>query len=343
MAVASKPFVVAYGDEDFLLDRERARARNFAGRDIITLNGDGLQDHEVVEICRQGSFDGSMRCVILDEANKVKGDKALKAYIKEKLETDISTILVAIVRSEKLSDVWAQAAKKGRLDKKGLPAPFHHPKFKTYEEDKIVGWILHEAERVGIHLATERGDDRGKIRDIPVVAKRMLALAGPDLGNLAGEIQKLELIVGRSGTATLEHLRLVLAPSPSTQAWQVADAVVDKDFLRAMNLLSTLYKSEGEKANVPIVGAMMKQIERLMICRFMLDARMTEDEMASALGMNPKRMPYILRPVHKHTMPDLIRHMNRLSELDAGVKGSSRSKRTLVELTVISIAKPLAA
>jgi DNA polymerase III subunit delta len=320
---ASKPFVVAYGEEDFLLDRDRLKARTWAGRQVVTLNGDGLQDYELVEICRQGSFDESMRVVILDEANKVKGDKALKSYIKDKDERDITTILVAVVRSDKLSDVWTQAGKKGLI--------IHRPKMKTYESDnEVVKWLAVEAKRVGIRLA------KG-------VAEKLFEFAGPDLGNLAGEIQKLELIIGRGSEATLDHLRLVLAPSPSAQAWQVAEAVADKDFLRAMNLLSTLYKSEGERANVTVVGAMMKQIERFMICRGMLDAKMSEDEMASALGMNPKRVKYVLAPVHKHTMPELIRHMNRLSELDAGVKGSSRSKRTLVELTVISIAKPIAA
>jgi len=316
---ASKPFVVVFGGEDFLLDRERMKARTWVGRQVVTVDGDGLADHELVELCRTGTFDESLRVVILDEANKVKGDKALKAYIKEKDENDIATILVAIVRSEKLPDVWAQAGKKGRI--------IERPKLKTWDRNnEVVKWIGEEAKRLGIRLAKGVDDT-------------LFALVGHDLGRLAGEIQKLGLLVGRGNEASLDQLRLVLAPSPSAEAWQVAEAVADKDFRRAMNLLSTLYKSEGDDANVPIAYALMKQIEKLMVARFMFDSKMPEEDMASALGMHPFRFKNSLLPmVRKHSMPDLIKHMQKLASLDAGVKGSTRSKRTLVELAVLSIA-----
>jgi len=316
---ASKPFVVVFGAEDYLLDRERMKARSWAGRQVTTVDGDGLHDHELVEICRTGTFDESLRVVILDEANKIKGDKALKAYIKDKDEKDIATILVAIVRSDKLPEVWASAAKKGRI--------VEHPKFKTWDRNnEVVKWIGFEAERSGIRL--------GKGLD-----EALFNMVGHDLGRLAGEIQKLALLVGRGNEATLEKLRLVLSPSPTAEAWQVAEAVADKDFRRAMNLLSTLYKGEGDDANVPIAYALMKQIEKLMTARYMLDSNMAEADMASALGIHPFRFKNTILPmVRKHTMPDLIRHMKKLTALDAGVKGSTRSKRTLVELTVLSIA-----
>jgi DNA polymerase-3 subunit delta len=315
----SKPFVVVFGGEDYLLDRERAKARTWAGRQVVTLEGDGLTDVDLVEVLRTGTFDESLRVVVLDEANKVKGEKALKAYIADKDEKDITTILVAIVRAEKMPDVWAQAAKKGRV--------IERPRMKTWDRNnEVVKWIGEEAKRLGIRLG--KGVD-----------ETMFALVGHDLGRLAGEVQKLEILVGRGNEATIEHLRQVLAPSPSAEAWQVAEAVADKDFRKAMNLLSTLYKCEGEEANVPVAYAMMKQIEKLMVARYMLDAKMSDEDMASALGVHPFRFKNSLLPmVRKHQMPDLIRHMRSLSELDSGVKGSSRSKRTLVELAVLSIA-----
>ncbi len=323
-ASSSKPFVVVYGGEDYLLDRERMRAASWAGRQVVTMDGEGLADHELVEVLRTNSFDETPRVVILDEANQVKGDKAMKAYIKDKDEKDISTILVAIIRSDKLPDIWAQAAKKGNT--------IERPKFKDYDNNnEVVKWIGHEAKHAGIRLA----------KGVPEV---LYEYVGHDLASLAGEIQKLVLLVGRANEATIEHLRLVLSPSPPAAAWQVAEAVADKDFRRAMNLLSTLYKSEGDDANIPIVYALMNQIEKLMNVRHMLDSKMSEEEMASALGMHPKRIKFGLLPkAQKHLMPDLVRHMKRLSLLDAGVKGSSRSKRTLVELAVLSIARPIAA
>jgi DNA polymerase III delta subunit len=40
----------------------------------------------------------------------------------------------------------------------------------------------------------------------------------------------------------------------------------------------------------------------------------------------------------KHTVKVLLGHMNQLCKLDAQVKGAARSKRTLVELAVLSLA-----
>jgi DNA polymerase III subunit delta len=320
VAPATKPFYIFFGGEEFLLDRARTWARSWAGRQVITLDGERLADHELVDVCRAGSFDESMRTVILDEANKVKGDKALKAYIKDKDEKDRTTILVAIVRSDKLPAIWAEAGKKGEV--------VEHAKFKTYDDDNdVVRWIVKEATSKSVGIRLGKG-----------VPEALYSFVGHDLGHLAGEVQKLALLVGRGNEATIEHLRFVLSPSPTAEAWQVAEAVADKDFCRAMNLLSTLYKSEGEDANVPIAYALMKQIEKLMTLRYMLDAKMTEQDIASALGVNPKRVKYMLMPARKHSLPDLIKHMQKLALLDAGVKGSTRSKRTLVELAVLSIA-----
>lgn len=295
------------------------KARSWAGRQVVTLSGEGLADYELVEVCREGTFDESLRVVILDEANKVKGDKALKAYIADKDEHDIQCILVAIVRSDKLPEVWAQAGKKGRV--------IERPKLKTWDRNnEVVKWVGEEAKRLGIRLG--KGVD-----------ETLYSLVGHDLGHLASEIQKLELLIGRGNEATLDHLRLVLAPSPTAEAWQVAEAVADKDIRRAMNLLSTLYKGEGDKANIPIVYALMKQVEKLVLARHMLDAKMSNEDMAGALGMHPFRFKNTLLPmVRKHVMPDLIKHMRKLALLDAGVKSSACSKRTLIELAVLSIA-----
>jgi DNA polymerase III delta subunit len=316
---ASKPFVVAYGAEEFLLDRVRMWARTWTGRQVLTFSGDGLTDQELVSTCQMASYDESPRTVIVDEANKIKGDKALKAYINDKSDKDTGTILVAILRTEKLPDVWAQAGKKGRL--------ISHPKLKTYESNnEVLRWIEGEAERAKIRLG------KG-------VADALFLHIGHDLGRLAGDIGKLQVFVGRGAEATLADLKKLIAPSASAEAWQVAEAAVDKDFRRAMNLLSTLYKSEGDDAYVPLAYSLMKQIEKLMVARYMLDEKLPDDDMASALGMHPFRFKRFFLPmVRKHSVQDLIRHMGRLSLLDSQVKSSARSKRSLIELAVLSIA-----
>jgi DNA polymerase III delta subunit len=319
MAEATKPFRVVYGGEDFLLDRDRLRSRKWSDRQVITLNGDGLTDYELVSTCQTPSYDGRDRVVILDEANKVKGDKYLKAYIESKDVKDISIVLHAIVRQEKLPAVWEPTRKKGWVKE--------YPKFKSYDNAKIVAWVNDEAAKLGLTLNEDVRND-------------LLRYVGANLAALAGELQKFQLLVGHGNKVTLEHLRMVLSPSPQAEAWQVSEAAADKDFRRALNLLSTLYKSEGAAAHVPVTNSLMRQIEKLMVARHMLDAKMTDEEMAGGLGMHPYRFKnFFLPTVRKHRMLDLMRHMERLCKLDADVKSSAQSRRTLVELTVLSLAQ----
>ena len=314
------PVEVSFGAESFFLDRtiEYARtAKKFADRTFVLLNGDGMTDVELVGICETRSMDDALRVIIVDEANKIKGDKALKAYIEEKSIKDDSTILVVIVRSDKCPDVWVQAAKKGKLTE--------HKKLKTYEENnEVVKWIDSEAREIGLSLDTGLSEE---------VFKRL----GNDLHRISNELRKLQILVGKR-KATAKDFDLVVAPSPMADPYQVAEAASNRDRRRAMDLLSTVYKNMGEEANVPLTYALMRQVEKLVVVRSLLDRGMPTDDIPIAIGMNPYRFKKSMLPqAQKHQLKNLFRAMSRLCKLDADVKGSARSKRTHVELAVLSV------
>jgi DNA polymerase-3 subunit delta len=317
----SLPFRVFYGAEDFFLDRSLERAKAMAGRSVTVLDGDGITDEDVVEAClTPGVEDGpdAKRAVVLDNANEVKGDKILKAYIETKDRLDTSVVLIAFVRSEKLSEVWKAAAEKGQS--------FEHRKLLTWDnKNQVVDWIEKEAKDNGIHLG-------------PDLAKSLYTGVGSDLYRLASEIRKIALLVGEGGKPTLADLQLVVATSPAAEPWQVAEAVVSREPRRAMQLVSTVYKSMGDEAHVPITSALMKQVEKLVVARSMLDRNASEDEIAAGVDMKKGRLFYYIPQVRKHNLRELVGHMARLCKLDADVKGSASSKRTLVELAVLAIA-----
>lgn len=312
-----KPFRVFFGAEDFLLDRELYRAKRWTGRDVTCLDGNGLHDHELVDILDTPSTDRP-RAVIVDDAQKVKGDKALKAYIEDKSETDTSVVLAAFIRADKLPELWLQAANKGKI--------VERPKLKTWDNNnEVVAWIEAEAALQGIKLA------KG-------LSKIIYDYVGADLYRLASELQKLAIFIGPDGEATSANLALTISPSLTAEPWQVAEAAVSREQSKAMNLLSTLYKNQGDDANLPMVSALIKQIEKIIPARQMLDRGMTADEIATIIEMHPYRCKNFFVPmVRKHHLGTLIGHMTRLCKLDADVKGPGRSKRTLVELAVLAI------
>lgn len=314
----SGPFVVAFGGEDYFLDRVIELGRASKDREVVVLDGDGLTDDEFVSVCAMRSFDGADRTVILDNANKLKGTKALKSLIEDKDPKDDSVIIVAVVRSEKLSELWKAAAAKGRSES--------YPKFKPWETDKIQKHVEAEAQRLKLTLG------KG-------VVKAFFYFLGTDLRLIVNELRKLTYIVGEGGVVERKHVALVVAPVMPAEPWEVADAAAEKDTKKAMNLISLLYKMHGDGVCIPITAALLKTVEKLIVARQMLDKGDSKDILAARFEMHPFRVERYLVPLaRKHTVPELREQMKRLCRLDAQVKGSAPSKRTLVELAVLSIA-----
>jgi DNA polymerase-3 subunit delta len=312
-----RPFVVAFGGEDFFLDRDIEKALQ-AKRSVLRLDGeDGLTDEQLVTFCERYSETPHM--IIVDNAHKVKGDKALRAFIEAKDIADTSLVLVVIIRSEKLPEIWSLASSKGKGVERKKPKP--------WETDSYTDFIRLEATRLRVVIS---GD----------VSALLLQYVGPDFYRLANELRKLAIYVGQAGTITKEHVSLVTTRTPKAEPYQVAEAVLAKDSRLAMNLFSVLYMNSGDDANIPVVRALMKQIEKTATIRSLLDRGVSEEDIAVLLGMKPWPFKNVAAPLaRKHDLRALVRHMGRLCKLDADVKGPARSKRTLVELAILGIAE----
>lgn len=313
-----RPFVVSFGDEDYFLDRDLEKAK-LAKRRILRLDAkDGLTDVQLVDHCETYSEDP--RTIIVDNAQKVKGDKALKAFIEARDITDTSLVLVAIVRSMKLPEAWSLAISKGKSYERKSPKPWE-------AEDTFLKFITTEATRQRIVI---KGD----------VAAMLYTYVGPDYYRLANEIKKLAIFVGQPGTVSKEHVSRLTTRTPQATPAQIADAVIGKDWKRALNLLSILYMNSGEELLIPVVHAVMRKVEETTIVRSLQDKGVNESEIAVLLNHKEWKYKNLIAPIaRKHDLKSLVRHMGRLSKLDADVKGPSRSKRTLVEMAVLSIAQ----
>jgi DNA polymerase-3 subunit delta len=314
----AQAFIVSFGAEGYFLDQDLERALSWKDRHIVRLSGEDVDERELVGICETGSADGRKRVVVLDDAEKVKAGKALNIYVRDREAEDDSTVLVAIVRSEKCPAVWSEAAKKGRL--------IEHKKLKTFESNnEVVKWVEGEARRLGLVL------DEG-------ISLLLYQLVGVNIYRLANEIRKLSVLLGKGGKVGTEQVKLVISPSPTAEPYQVAEATLAKESRRAMNLLSTLYRTSGDEAHVPVTVSLIRQIEKVVLARSLIDRGASEEDIATALEMHPWRCKTQFLPmVQKHRMADLVGHMRHLRALDENVKGSARSKRTLVELAVLRI------
>ena len=323
MAVTTRPprvpFLVSYGAEDFFLDRDIERARNWPKRDVLLLDGEEITEPELISRLEESSYDGP-RTVILDNAQKVKLSKMMKSFVEERAKDNLSSILLAVVRSERLPAGWSSVAEKGELSEAH--------KFKAWQTDLILRWIDGEASRHDVRL-------------LPDIAKTLLRWVDVDLYRLSSEIRKLAAFVGPEGVVTMAQLEMVVSKTPGATQFQVAEATLAKNAAIAINTFSFLYKAEGPECLVPVVSAISKLIERALIVRRSLDKGVDADIIAASVGLDAKKYPYkqLVASASKHKVPELIRHMGRLCKLDVEIKGAASSKRTLVELAVLAIAR----
>lgn len=337
-------FYVYHGEEEFFLDRGLLAARHWPNRTITYIDAsEGLDDITLVETLESIQMDDSARTIIVDEAQKLKETKSkvLRKYVDEKSPGDLSVVLVAIARSDKLAEVWSYTGARGKLSehKPFLAWAQRPPKGKEDRErerkrrpwifkegdSEHHQWLEYEAERVGLKL------------DVGVGAW-VAQMTGGDLYRIRNELRKLLLLVGPHGKVTMGQAMSVTAITPTAEPRDVVEAAFGKNLKGAMNALSLLYKA-GDEASVRITYGLMREAQKMLAARHLLDKGSSDDEIAAAVGMHPYRCKLTFLPnVRKHDQTSLIRAMRRLCKLDLEVKGASSSKRTLVELTVLSIA-----
>lgn len=321
MAKLSGPFIVVCGDEDFLQDRYvDGRKAAWKDRSITYRDASEVTETEVVSLCERRSFfdDDGGRAVIIDNAQDLKTDKILAEYIEGRSKDDFSCILMAIVRGAKIPSVWAAAAKRG--------ATLSYMKLRPWETDKAIERIEAEATRAGLKLDAS-------------VASLMHRYLGDNLRATANEINKLAYIVGPDKLVKKDHVVRVIAVNTEVEPRHVAEAALAKNKALALNRLSKIFKVLGDSACVPIVSSCLYQVEKILVTRQMLDRGDAVATIAQRFAMHEYACKMNLIPVaRQHSVKVLLGHMNHLCKLDAQVKGAARSKRTLVELAVLSIA-----
>ena len=314
----SGPFRVIFGDEDHLINLAVNQIRAGGAREVINFDGDGLDAYEVVSLCETRTL-GPDRGIIIDNAEKVKKSDALLRFVKERDPEDRSVFLMVVSRTDSLKGDWIKAvAERGKIVK--------HVKPKPWETEKQINRVLAEAKRLGVHVRDE-------------VPELLIRFLGYNLSLISNELSKASYLVEGKTPVTKEDILSLIPHVFPTQPWEVAEAAAAGKRKKSMTLLGFCYRNLGEGASVPVTYAMMRLVERLLIARNLTDKGVSKEEVAQRLGMHAYAYQVNLLPlVRRHTVSRLAGEMKNLCRLDTLIKGAAGSKRTHVELAVLSLA-----
>lgn len=311
------PFITFYGNEEYLLDREVQRRKRWKDRDVTVLDGRRCTENELLAATGQLTLDGSDTAVVLDYANRVKVGTAFEEYVQLKDLKDTSSILVAILRTDKIPKSWESFASKGKVVK--------HRKYKSWETAWINKRVQREAGALNLKL-----DEKA--------SQLLLKVYGDDFRSLVNELQKVTFIVPKDRVVTIDLVRTLCRTQLALQPWDVSEKAAQKSLKLALKYTALLFKYEGDAVAVRILSALMKETEKLLVVRDMLDKGSDFSVIATALSMQEYVVKKSIPVARKHETSKLITQMAMLCQLETQVKGSALSKRTLVELAVHNLA-----
>ena len=136
--------------------------------------------------------------------------------------------------------------------------------------ERVPGWLQQHAKRYGKRLT-------------PEAAHQLQAIAGSDLGELAGEVEKLAVFVGGRDTIAAGDVESALGPVRAGSVFDIAEAVGEKDLAKALDAYQRAI--DGGDAPQAIVALFVRHLVILWKIRFLKRDRRTDDDIKKKLQL----------------------------------------------------------
>ena len=310
-----KPVYLIHGDDDSKIDAWRSRVRKRAESEngpgaLESFDASGGDEAEaVVASLAALTFASGTRYVLVDDVGAWKAaDAAPLIEAIGSLPPD--TVLVLVVRGKPLKGlVTAVEQAGGEVRDHPAPKPWELPK-----------WATGRARELGLRLDGE-------------AAKTLVAIAGPSQQRMSRELEKISIALHPEATATVEDVERLAAGEASPKVYDLADAVVGGNVESSIALAEEL-SEWGERPSrfvYPIVGR-LREVHRAVE---LLEAGLTEKELASALKMPPWRAKKVVALARRADREVLERAVCRFADLEVELRGGgSLDEATAVTLTL---------
>ena len=167
------------------------------------------------------------------------------------------------------------------------------------------------------------------------VARRIVELAGEDVGDLALEVDKL---VAHSGgeEPRVEDVDLLVIPETDFKPWDITDAWGRRDARRVIEVATSDVDRPDDVGRV--VSQLAAHVRRVHRAAALLDHGATQADVARELGLKPYPAQKLLAQARAFSRQELGDAVVRLAELDLAVKGGSRvDPRIELELALADI------
>ena len=318
----TKPITILVGDDAYLLQRELVRLqKKYLEPATKDFNFDRFSAAEepvqkIIDACNLLPMMAASRLVIVHDADKIKKEDA-EAWVVYFEKPSPTTQLVLIGQKiDKRLGLWKGAQKAGTMVELKPPYP-----------NQLSYWILGEARAMGLKISSEAAYGLGE------------ALGANPMA-LVAALEKLEIYISPRTQIELGDVEAAVGAVLSKTVFDFTDKVGEKNFKQAIGILDGLVL-QGEPL-VRLVFMIARHFRLLLLAHEGLSDRLSEQELASRLGVHPFFVKDYLRQARKMTFESLRKIYRGLLACDRALKRSPLDPRYVVDqfLMQVCLASP---
>lgn len=309
-------YLIAGGDRP-KVDRALSRLRGRFDHDAVELHDAATRTAgDVVAACNaMGLFGGGSRLVVVENAELWKAPevKEIGAYLKSPAP---GTTLAFVAGGLKKDSALAKSV-----------AAVGDVLIWDVASNAVVRWV---ADQFKLHGTSAEPD----------ACRRLAALVGDDLYELAGEVDKIATWAS-GATVTEADVDALVAARATSPPWDLTDAWGIRDVAGVLRATERMLDRTGDPVSrtLPrIVGSLTKHIRNARAARRLEEEGVAAADAGRRLGMKPYPAQKLLAQVRNFSEADLDDAVVRLAALDHALKGGSRLPNELeLELALVEL------
>lgn len=296
-----KPVYLLQGEEPLFIDQLSKLIHDIVLEDHerdfneVILYGKDTDARTVVLEAKGFPMMAERRFVWVREAQEMKDIDKLESYLEN---PNPSTVLLLAYKYKKV-DSRKKIAK--LFAKSGVV--FNSEKIKEYQ---LVDWITKYVTTVNYQISSK-------------AALLLAESIGNDLSRIAGEIEKLSIILEKGTTINEVHIEENIGISKDYNMFELSSAVQNNDFLKAMKIITYFKYNPKSGPLVVIIGSLYNLYSQLMKVHFLSDK--SPQSVASSLRVHPYVAGELVKAAKIYNPKIIARNINFLYQYDLKSKG----------------------
>ena len=317
------PLYLFIGEEEYLQRRALTLlydSLDDAGRIfnllVLSLGGDAASRAtpvQVVDSANQLPMMGTRRIIVVRDFEKLKEDEGelLLEYLKRPSPT--STVVFQAVSLDQRRKITTALFKACTV-----------VTFELLTEQELKRWVPVYLKRLGCSI------DTGAL-------SHLLALVGTRLTRLVNELDKLAAYAG-GGSIDRSAIEALVPRAREHTSWELWDAVLTRDRLRALKLTRRLLDDGGEP--VMLVGMLAGLYRRMLAAKELMARGASREEVNKATGRYGRGAEEFNERVRRAARGEITNGLRRLAEVDDAIKSSQGTPRLQIEYLVAELTSP---